>query len=97
MDVLETDLRTRAGALAVGAAHYMGSTKALAEEGIDPRIRLRAVPVAVRLFFPTSSPPARQCYIRHKIRIEAEHEMPFDGWYGMLMTSVMCPLRSFRR
>ena len=31
----------------MGAAHYMGSTKALAEEGIDPRVRLRAIPMAV--------------------------------------------------
>ena len=37
----------RAGAVAVGAAHYQGSAKALAEEGIDPRVRLRAIPMAV--------------------------------------------------
>ena len=31
----------------MGAAHYKGSARALAEEGIDPRVRLRAIPMAV--------------------------------------------------
>ena len=31
----------------MGGAHFAASTKALAEEGIDPRVRLRAVPMAV--------------------------------------------------
>ena len=42
-----SELVSMAGAVAVGAAHFAGSTKALAEEGIDPRVRLRALPMAV--------------------------------------------------
>ena len=69
----------RAGAVAVGAAHYAGSTKALAEEGIDPRMRLRAIPMAVsfnRPSFPSCctracdkpSCPSCRTHARDKLR-----------------------------
>ena len=38
------------GALLGGAAHWTSTTKALREEGIDPRARIRALPLAVRHF-----------------------------------------------
>ena len=37
----------RAGAVLAGAGHYAGSARGLREEGIDPRVRLKAVPMAV--------------------------------------------------
>lgn len=37
------------GGLLGGLSHYHGTTKSLVEEGIDPRLRLRALPLAVRL------------------------------------------------
>ncbi|KAL6768074.1 hypothetical protein ACKKBF_B37690 [Auxenochlorella protothecoides x Auxenochlorella symbiontica] len=37
-----------AGAMIGGGAHYMGTAKQLAEEGVDPRARLRALPVAAK-------------------------------------------------
>lgn len=39
-----------AGGLLGGMSYYHGTTKQLIEEGIDPRARLKAVPVAVRFF-----------------------------------------------
>ena len=36
-----------AGAVLAGAAHYGGSARGLREEGIDPRVRLKAIPMAV--------------------------------------------------
>ena len=36
------------GGLAGGLSHYHGTRKQLIEEGIDPRARLRALPIAVR-------------------------------------------------
>ncbi len=36
------------GGLAGGMSHYHGTRKQLIEEGIDPRARLRALPIAVR-------------------------------------------------
>jgi len=35
------------GALAAGSGHFIGTAKKLQEEGIDPRARLNAFPMAV--------------------------------------------------
>lgn len=37
------------GAAIAGGCHYVATAKRLAEEGIDPRQRVKAFPVAVRL------------------------------------------------
>jgi hypothetical protein len=42
------------GALASGTAHYLGSAKSLAEEGIDSVARLKALPMAARALLVSS-------------------------------------------
>ena len=38
-----------AGALLTGSSHWAASAKVLREEGVDPKLRLQALPVAVGL------------------------------------------------
>ena len=40
-------LPSYAGFVLAGGAHYAGSASGLREEGIDPRVRLKALPMAV--------------------------------------------------
>lgn len=38
------------GAVVAGLAHYAGTAKTLAEEGVSPTARLRAMPIALQAF-----------------------------------------------
>ena len=90
---------SRAGAAAVGVAHYMGSTKALAEEGIDPRVRLRAIPMAVRLSVKGSPHVSRACLLP-AYGVLMHGRQPVATLDGVGTNAAggrdVCPMRSFR-
>ena len=62
------------GALLTGSSHYAATGKALQEEGLDPKMRLRAVPVAV-----PPPPPFRVCCPPTRSRLASCHRANNPG------------------
>lgn len=50
-----------AGAAAAGGAHYSVTAKKLQEDGIDPRLRMKAMPIAVSVLLSAAGTTVRKC------------------------------------
>ena len=51
-----------AGAAAAGGAHYSVTAKKLQEDGIDPRLRMKALPIAVRILLQCRWHDIQRCF-----------------------------------
>jgi len=81
----------------VGAAHYKGSAKALAEEGIDPRVRLRAIPMAVS-FTMRGVPhiPLAYSFLAGEVLVRQRHYAAIMAREPVLLIAMRCVAMQFR-